>query len=76
MNKNVKRKSRRKKICFFTKNKIEYIDYKEFEFLGNYVNINKKNNYKKNYWYINTLPKKTCYSNKKSKIYVINAIFK
>ncbi len=42
MNKKITKKSRRKKICFFTKNKVDYIDYKEYEFLSNYVNINKK----------------------------------
>ena len=32
----------RKKVCFFTKNKIDYIDYKEVELLKRFVSANAK----------------------------------
>lgn len=32
----------RKKVCFFTKNKIDYIDYKDVELLKRFVSANGK----------------------------------
>jgi len=31
-----------KKVCYFTKNKIEYIDYKDVEFLKKFISPNGK----------------------------------
>lgn len=32
----------RKKVCYFTKNKIEYIDYKDVELLRRFISANGK----------------------------------
>ena len=32
----------RKKVCYFTKNKIEYIDYKDVELLKRFISANGK----------------------------------
>ena len=36
------KKRRYSKTCFFKKNKVDYINYKEYEFLEKFMNINKK----------------------------------
>ena len=35
-----KQRMGRKKVCYFTKNKITYIDYKDVELLKNHLNKN------------------------------------
>ena len=35
-----KQRMGRKKVCYFTKNKIEYIDYKDIELLKRYISAN------------------------------------
>ena len=37
-----KKQKTRKKVCFFTKNKITYIDYKDVELLKRFVSANGK----------------------------------
>ena len=37
-----KRQIPRKKVCYFTKNKIDYIDYKDVELLKRFVSANGK----------------------------------
>lgn len=37
-----KRQRPRKKVCYFTKNKITYIDYKDVELLKRFVSVNGK----------------------------------
>ena len=37
-----KKQKTRKKVCFFTKNKITYIDYKDVELLKRFVSSNGK----------------------------------
>ena len=37
-----KKQRSRKKVCYFVKNKITYIDYKDVELLKRYVSINGK----------------------------------
>ena len=37
-----KKQKSRKKVCFFTKNKITYIDYKDVELLKRFVSANGK----------------------------------
>ena len=37
-----KRQRPRKKVCYFTKNKIDYIDYKDVELLKRFVSANGK----------------------------------
>ena len=37
-----KKQKSRKKVCFFTKNKITYIDYKDVELLKRFVSSNGK----------------------------------
>ena len=37
-----KKQETRKKVCFFTKNKITYIDYKDVELLKRFVSANGK----------------------------------
>ena len=37
-----KRQRQRKKVCYFTKNKIDYIDYKDVELLKRFVSANGK----------------------------------
>jgi small subunit ribosomal protein S18 len=37
-----KQRMGRKKICYFTKNKIKYIDYKDVELLKRFINANGK----------------------------------
>mgnify|MGYP002226276358 CR=1 FL=1 len=37
-----KTKNGRKKVCYFTKNKIDYIDYKDVELLKRFVSANGK----------------------------------
>ena len=37
-----KKQRSKKKVCFFCKNKITYIDYKDVELLKRYVSINGK----------------------------------
>ena len=37
-----KQRMGRKKVCYFTKNKIEYIDYKDVELLKRYISANGK----------------------------------
>ena len=37
-----KQRMGRKKVCYFTKNKIEYIDYKDIELLKRYISANGK----------------------------------
>ena len=38
----IKKQKTRKKVCFFTKNKITYIDYKDVELLKRFVSANGK----------------------------------
>ena len=37
-----KQRMGRKKVCYFTKNKIEYIDYKDVELLKRFISANGK----------------------------------
>ena len=37
-----KKQKTRKKVCFFTKNKITYIDYKDVELLKRFISANGK----------------------------------
>ena len=37
-----KQRSPRKKVCYFTKNNIKYIDYKDVELLKKYISSNGK----------------------------------
>ena len=37
-----KQRMGRKKVCYFTKNKIKYIDYKDVELLKRFINANGK----------------------------------
>ncbi len=37
-----KQRVSRKKVCYFTKNKIEYIDYKDTELLNRFISQNGK----------------------------------
>ena len=37
-----KRQRKKKKVCYFTKNKIDYIDYKDVELLKRFVSANGK----------------------------------
>jgi small subunit ribosomal protein S18 len=37
-----KKKPMRKKVCYFTKNKIKYIDYKDVELLKKFISPNGK----------------------------------
>lgn len=37
-----KQRTSRKKVCYFTKNKIEYIDYKDVELLSKFISANGK----------------------------------
>ena len=37
-----KQRMRRRKVCYFTKNKIEYIDYKDVELLKRFISANGK----------------------------------
>lgn len=37
-----KQRTSRKKVCYFTKNKIEYIDYKDVELLSKFISPNGK----------------------------------
>lgn len=37
-----KRQRPRKKVCYFTKNKIDYIDYKDVELLKRFISANGK----------------------------------
>ena len=37
-----KQRMGRKKVCYFTKNKIEYIDYKDVELLKKFISANGK----------------------------------
>ena len=37
-----KRQKTRKKVCYFTKNKIDYIDYKDVELLKRFISANGK----------------------------------
>ena len=37
-----KQRMGRKKVCYFTKNKITYIDYKDVELLKRFINANGK----------------------------------
>lgn len=37
-----KKQRPRKKVCYFTKNKITYIDYKDVELLKNFISANGK----------------------------------
>ena len=39
---NKKRRPSRKKVCYFTKNNIEYIDYKDTELLKKFISPNGK----------------------------------
>lgn len=37
-----KQRTGRRKVCYFTKNKIEYIDYKDVELLKRFISANGK----------------------------------
>ena len=39
---NKKQRPSRKKVCYFTKNNIEYIDYKDVELLKKFISANGK----------------------------------
>ena len=39
---NFKKQRSRKKVCYFTKNHIEYIDYKDVELLKRFISANGK----------------------------------
>ena len=36
------KKRQRKKVCYFTKNKVKYIDYKDVETLKKFIGVNGK----------------------------------